>query len=85
MLASHHKIAVADAVHHRLVEVDLETMDTRTTGFLGSQFGHFNTPAGVAWDDEGNILVADSKNNRLVLFNRDLKMVKVRNVQITNF
>ena len=81
LLASHHKIAVTDAVHHRLVEVDLETMDTRTTGFLGSQFGHFNTPAGVAWDDEGNILVADSKNNRLVLFNRDLKMVKVRNVQ----
>ena len=88
LLASHHKIAVTDSVHHRLVEVDLDTMDTRTTGFLGSQFGHFNTPAGVAWDDEDNILVADSKNNRLVLFNRDLKMVKVRNVhtnlQITN-
>ena len=35
-------------------------------------------PSGLASDDEENCLVADSKNNRLVVFNRELQMTKVR-------
>ena len=42
-------------------------------------------PSGLASDDEENCLVADSKNNRLVVFNRELQMTKVRGTtQLTN-
>lgn len=37
-------------------------------GSIGTEQGQFNQPTGVAVDDEGNIYVADTKNNRVQKF-----------------
>lgn len=41
-------------------------------GSPGSRDGHFQFPSGVAVTSEGNIVVADTMNNRIQV-NRDIK------------
>ena len=36
----------------------------------------FNAPTGVAVDDEGNVFISDTGNNRVVVFDKDLNFVK---------
>ena len=55
----------------------------RRFGSSGRGEGKFNDPAGVVVDDLGNILVADSKNHRLCLFDKDGKWTK--NNLVINF
>ena len=43
----------------------------RSFGTCGSGPGQFLAPSGVAVDDEGNILVADSENHRIQKFTND--------------
>ena len=47
----------------------------RSFGSYGSEFGQFSQPRGVAVDDNGNILVADTKNNRIQKFTEDGKFI----------
>lgn len=41
-------------------------------GHEGSGFHEFNRPSGLCCDDEGRIIVADSKNQRILVFNQNL-------------
>ena len=43
----------------------------RSFGTHGSGYGQFLDPRGVAVNDEGNILVADSGNHRIQMFTND--------------
>jgi DNA-binding beta-propeller fold protein YncE len=47
-------IRIADGVHTRIIG-----------GEQGANDGEFNTPKGIAFDNAGNIIVADSGNNRV--------------------
>jgi len=46
-------------------------------GDSGSGPGQFNDPAGVVCDELGNMIIADSKNHRLCLYDSTRKFVKV--------
>ena len=70
-------VTITDLGMHRLVQINLESKQFKVSGYLGSKFGQFNQPTGVVFDDNGNVLVGDSANNRLLVFNRMLQMVKV--------
>ena len=49
-----------------MVVMDLLTGKVRTTfGSYGTGPGQFNEPSGVTVDQCGNVLVADSRNNRV--------------------
>ena len=70
-------VFVVDSNNHRLFKVNLHSGLVSQTGYLGSNLGQFNNPTGVMVDEEEALLVADSRNNRLNVFSKDLKMVKV--------
>ncbi len=59
---------VADTFNHRIVVFDVATRRLLTTyGRSGNSEGHFLSPRGIATNPaNGNVLVADSKNNRIV-------------------
>lgn len=46
-------------------------------GSEGSDEGQFKFPRGVAVDDQGYIIVGDSGNNRIQIFNPDGTFLKV--------
>lgn len=48
-----------------------------TSIFLGSGDGQFKFPRGVAVDENGFIIVGDSGNNRIQIFNPDGTFLKV--------
>ena len=54
------------------------------TGYLGSKFGQINRPTGVVFDDNDNVLVCDSANDRLVIYNKELQMIKVSSDSFQN-
>lgn len=70
-------VFVVDSNNHRLFKVNLRSGLVSQTGYLGSNLGQFNNPTGVMVDEEEALLVADSRNNRLNVFSKDLKMVKI--------
>ena len=70
-------VFIVDSNNHRLFKVNVLNGHVRQTGYLGSNLGQFNSPTGVMVDEEEAILVADSRNNRLLVFSMDLKIVKV--------
>ncbi len=64
-------IIVADRDNHRIRSISTEgTVTTVAGGIIGSMDGasstaRFNTPFGIAVDSRGNIIIADSNNNRI--------------------
>jgi len=50
--------------------------DVKEFGESGEGPGQFSDPAGLVVDNQGNMIVADSKNHRLSLFNSKLKWLK---------
>ncbi len=73
-------ILIADAGNHRVRRVDAATMRISTVagngtqGFLGdggsARQARLNAPQGVAFDDAGNIYIADTGNHRIRRVNR---------------
>ena len=41
-------------------------------GHEGTGVQEFNRPSGICCDDDGNIIIADSKNQRVSVFSRQL-------------
>ena len=41
-------------------------------GHEGSGFQEFNRPSGICCDDDGRIIIADSKNQRIVVYSPTL-------------
>ena len=70
-------VLIVDSTNHRLFKVNVLNGHVQQTGYLGSNLGQFNNPTGVMVDEEEAILVADSRNNRLLVFSKDLKIIKV--------
>ena len=70
-------VLIVDSTNHRLFKVNVLNGRVQQTGYLGSNLGQFNNPTGVMVDEEEAILVADSRNNRLLVFSKDLKIIKV--------
>ena len=90
LACSRGKVVISDLQNHRIIQIDQnfkpdpeksqeDQGDGQVEyGYMGSKLGQFNRPTGVMFDDNGNLLVGDSKNNRLVVFNEKHDMVKVK-------
>ncbi|XP_002129130.2 E3 ubiquitin-protein ligase TRIM71 [Ciona intestinalis] len=65
---SHDRIIVTDFNNHRLVIIEPDLQSARYLGSEGNQALQFLRPQGVAIDEEGNIVVADSRNHRIQVF-----------------
>jgi hypothetical protein len=70
------RIAITDSKNHRIIIWELYTSLGNVGvrfftkfGSLGTTNGQFNTPSGVAFDMDGNIVVADTFLNRIQIFN----------------
>ena len=70
-------LLVSDTGNHRIQIFNLNNLDTNSTkygnflssfGAFGNEPGFFNVPRGITTDNDGFIMVSDSKNNRLQLF-----------------
>jgi len=70
------KAVITDAGLHKLYDVDLEDSSERSSGYLGGGAGQLDRPTGLLVDTAGNLLVADSNNHRLVVYDRDLKPIR---------
>jgi len=55
--------------------LDPATISVKVFGSSGSEPGKLSDPAGLVVDSVGNMVVADSRNHRLCLFNQDGKFV----------
>jgi len=64
-------ILVVDSGNHRLQAFDMLGTLLSTYGSLGSGAGQFSSPQGLAVDGNGQVLVADQGNNRLVVLGFD--------------
>ena len=71
-------VFVVDTGLHRVFVTNEE--DASVFGEPGDKPGQFNNPAEVAFDDHGNSIVVDTRNNRLQLVdsNQNAFPVKVR-------
>ena len=70
------KFYITDLGSDKIYIVDEKTGDARAFGRSGSGAGQFSDPAGLVVDHQGNMMVADSKNHRLCLFNNERKYIR---------
>ena len=66
-----------DTVQDRLVKANLNGTIISSIGTLGDKPGQFNFPNGIRLSKDGEIFVCDSDNNRIQVFDRDLKLLRV--------
>jgi tripartite motif-containing protein 71 len=59
------QVAVAEPDASRVQIFTLEGAAVRTLGGFGDDAGRFKHPSGIAWDDQGDLVVADTGNHRL--------------------
>jgi DNA-binding beta-propeller fold protein YncE len=77
VLGSSGEVAVADCCNHRVQIFDSEGKYKRQFGTEGEEDGQFNSPAGLASDAHGNLLVVDA-TNRLQVFDHEGKHLCTR-------
>ena len=70
------KFYITDLGLDKIYVVDEKTGNARAFGESGRGVGQFSDPAGLVVDNQGNMMVADSKNHRLCLFNNERKYVR---------
>ncbi len=72
-------ILITDRGNHRVIEVSLVTKQIvwqhGTTGSAGMTRNHLSSPASAELLDNGNILIADTGNNRVIEVNRKNRIV----------
>lgn len=63
------RVYVSDPESYRIIAYDSNSGEVQVTwGQYGQDLASFQLPVGVAVDGEGNLLVADSDNNRIMKF-----------------
>ena len=67
---------MADSFNHRVQVFDKNGRFLQTWGSLGKQNGQFNSPAGIAVDNDGAVYIADTNNHRIQQFASDGSFVK---------
>ena len=70
------KAVVTDFNNHRLLVVKSDLNTAQFLGKEGSEDGMFMRPNGVAVDEEGNFIVADSRNDRVQIFSSSGVFIK---------
>lgn len=73
------KLYVTDIEKHKVFVFDLKGKKLMEIGEPGSGDGQFIAPNNLAIDDDLNVYVSDSGNNRVQIFNKDGKFQKVIN------
>jgi len=69
--------------HHRVCLLDVKGAVVRSYGGTkGSDLTKINWPAGLAVDEDENILVADADNNRLLVLDRSLTSAREMSVSV---
>jgi len=71
------RLHISDKGLHKLLLVDLSTGQQTASGYLGDGVGQFKRPAGMVVDKEGNLLVVDQGNNRVLVFTGSGNFVRV--------
>ena len=71
---------LTDLGSDKIYIVDEKNGDARAFGQTGRGAGQFSDPAGLVVDNTGNMMVADSRNHRLCLYNKERKYI--RDVQV---
>ena len=66
-----------DTVQDRLVKANLNGTIISSIGTLGDKPGQFNFPNGIKLSKNGEIFVCDSRNKRIQVFDRDLKLLRI--------
>ena len=61
---------------HRVVILNKEGELMKSFGSFGSRYGQFNQPHGVDVDEEGRIIVADTLNHRIQVFENDGSFIR---------
>jgi len=64
------KVYIADLGLDLVYILDLKRGNVRTFGGSGKELDRFSDPAGIVADDLGNMIVADSRNHELKIFNK---------------
>ena len=70
------KAVVTDFNNHRLLVVKSDLNTAQFLGKEGTEDGMFMRPNGVAVDEEGNFVVADSRNDRVQIFSSSGVFIK---------
>jgi len=77
ILYSMGRIMMSDKGLHKIFTIDLVSGQHGVWGYLGYGLGQFRRPCGMVVDDEGNLLVIDQGNHRLLVFKISGSFVKV--------
>lgn len=69
-------ILVTDFENGRIMKLNhnLTSIISIVGGFPPGEVGHFNRPSGICCDDNGHFVVADSKNQRVLVFDFSLEL-----------
>lgn len=67
-------ISVSDSGNNRIQQFDTKGIFLTAFGSLGSAFGQFSAPKGLAYDSIGALYIVDSGNNRVVQSQSDVVM-----------
>ncbi|MCL4488537.1 MAG: 6-bladed beta-propeller, partial [Chloroflexi bacterium] len=64
------QVVVSDPEGARLIEFSSDGKLEAVWGQAGSDLSGLNLPTGVAFDGQGNLYVADSGNNRILVYQK---------------
>lgn len=70
------RIYVSDTGNHTIKAFDKSGTPVNSVGKKGQILFDLEEPTGLTTDNKGNLYVVDSKNNRIVKFNQELKPLK---------
>ena len=70
-------VYISDLGLNKMYIIDMKTGQQTSAGYLGGDNGEIKRPTGLLADDLGNIMLADSDNDRLVVFTKSGRFVKV--------
>lgn len=70
---------VCDYLNHKLKLYDMDGNYITSLGKLGSEEGCFKYPNDIYISEDGNLFISDSKNNRVQIFDKELRFIKAIN------